>query len=711
MSKILLFLMLCCIFLFSLNPAYAQNAAVRSGQVKDSNGKPLAGATVSEKGVVNNGVVTDEDGKFRITLKSNSNIIIISCVGYKRQELKIGTTAEIIFMQSDDKALTDVVVVGYQSQKRRDVTAAVSSLKGSVIADIPESSFDNMLQGRLAGVSVLSTTGELGAKPNIVIRGSTNIDWGNLHGGNSGPLYVIDGIVFDVNSIGTSYNNDPLSLINPNDIESIDVLKDASAAAIYGARGGNGVIIVKTKSAKRGKPQVSISAYTGITTAPNFIKVTTGAAERALKLKLLESQLPYNSIEQGLIPAALTDSLNSAFNNDVDWQGLLVRSRAIVNSQDVSIAGFSGTTSYRLSFNHYAEQGIINGYGLQKLSPHLTLNINPIKGLNIVTDLLMSSQTSSHGVGGANAVLFTSVGQMPSSLLQLSSTQTGVYSGKTHYYDNDKIFSINGSVQVTDTLAHNLTFHSTFGANNYTDDYGYYVPQAINGTLNTAYENDSRSPFWSFENFVQYDKRIKKHHFSLVGGTSLYNNEQYSSYSSAAGISISGIYTVATVPAGINLNASSSYARKTTESYYARFNYDFDDKYLFMASFRRDASSIYSPQYRWGTFPALSAGWIASDEKFFEPIKKVVNFFKIRASYGIDGKDPGTWYAKYQTLYNDASYLYGTNGTVTQNATLGGTPSTYNGTTVDSPYPYGNYFFNSGVQAVRLGGSVIRKLT
>ncbi|SDS13091.1 TonB-linked outer membrane protein, SusC/RagA family [Mucilaginibacter mallensis] len=708
MSKILLFLMLCCIFQFSLNPAYAQNTAVRSGQVKDSNGKPLAGATVSEKGIVNNGVITDEAGNFRITLKGNSNTIIISCISYKRQEIKIGTTPEIIFMQSDDRALNDVVVVGYQSQKRRDVTAAVSSLKGSVIADIPESSFDNMLQGRLAGVSVLSTSGELGAKPNIVIRGSTNIDWGNLHGGNSGPLYVIDGIVYDVNAIGTSYTNnngvnnatnDPLSLINPNDIESIDVLKDASAAAIYGARGGNGVIIVKTKSAKRGKPQVTLSAYTGITTAPNFINVTTGAAERALKLKLLESQLPYNSIEQGLIPAALTDSLNSAFNNDVDWQGLLVRSSAIVNSQDVSIAGFSGTTSYRLSFNHYNEQGIINGYSLQKLSPHITLNINPIKGLNITTDLMMSSQTSNHGVGGSNAFLFTSIGQLPSSLLQLSPTQTSVYSGKTHYYDNDKVFAINGSVQVTDTLAHNLTFHSTFGANNYTDDYGYYVPQAINGTLNTAYENDNRSPAWSFENFVQYDKRIKKHHFSVVGGTSLYSNEQYSSSSSAAGISISGIYTVQTVPAGINLNASTSYARKTTESYYARVNYDFDDKYLFMASVRRDASSIYSPEYRWGTFPAFSAGWIASDEHFFEPIKKVVSFFKIRASYGIDGKDPGTWYAKYQSLYNDASYLYGTNGTVNQNATLGGIPSTYNGTTVDSPFPYGNNFFNTGVKA------------
>ena len=186
-----------------------------------------------------------------------------------------------------------------------------------------------MIQGRLAGVSVLSSTGELGVKAAIVIRGTANVDYGNSNGGNSGPLYIIDGVIYDINIIGTSYaNGNPLSLINPNDIESIDVLKDASAAAIYGARAGNGVIIVKTKRALKGKPQVSVNAYAGQTARPNLRNVFTGAAERALKLKLLYSQAGYNNIANNTIPIALTDSLNPAFNNDVDWQGLLIRNNA-----------------------------------------------------------------------------------------------------------------------------------------------------------------------------------------------------------------------------------------------------------------------------------------------------------------------------------------------------------------------------------------------
>ncbi|WPV01780.1 SusC/RagA family TonB-linked outer membrane protein [Mucilaginibacter sp. cycad4] len=700
MRKLILYLMLCCISCSFLNPVYAQtNGVIVQGKVKDTEGKAIAGATVSEKGIPANGTVTDMEGRFQLKLKGNSNTIIISLIGYKRIEAKAGDKNTSYTLQVDEQSLNDVVVVGYQSQSRREVTAAVSSIKGKDIANIPQASFDQMLQGRLPGVSVLSSTGELGAKTNIVIRGSTNVDFGNANGGNSGPLYVIDGVIFDVNAIGTAYgNNNPLALINPADIESIDVLKDASAAAIYGARGGNGVIIVKTKQAKRGKPQVSISAFAGVTTSPNLIKVTTGAAERALKLKLLQGQLGYNNIQQGVIPRALTDSLNPAFNNDVDWQGLLIRKTTVVNSQSAAVAGYAGTTSYRLSVNHYNEQGVLNGYGLEKITPHLNLTIQPLKKMSIAVDLLMSSQRQSHGVGGAGAYLFTAW-NFPSSLLQLSPEQVAVYSGKTHYYDDNRTFTIVGSVHLTDTLAKNLTFNSTYGSTNYTDKYDYFSPQILNGTLNTAYSTVSSSPSWSFENLLQYNKDFGKHRFVFAVGASLYSYENNYNYSSAAGINVSGIYSVQTVPAGINLNTNTSYSRKTTESYYGRLNYDYAGKYLFTASFRRDATSIYSPQYRWGTFPAMAIGWIASDEPFFTPIKKVVNFLKFRASYGIDGKDPGQWYSKYQTLSTDASSLAGTNGTINPNGYLGGSPSTYNGTTVISPFPYYNNFYSFGVKS------------
>jgi TonB-linked SusC/RagA family outer membrane protein len=681
-----------------ISTAQAQTNGTATGQVKDSEGKVLPGVTVAEKGIPGNGAVTDVNGDFTLKLKGTSNTITISLIGFRRQELKVTDKPLKVVLQIEENSLSDVVVVGYQKQNRREVTAAISSLNGKDIANIPEASFDQMLQGRLAGVSVLSSSGELGAKTSIVIRGSANIDFGNANGGNTGPLYVIDGVIFDVNAIGSAYgNNNPLSLINPNDIESIDVLKDASAAAIYGARAGNGVIIVKTKSAKAGKPQVSISAYAGMVTAPNFIKVSTGSAERSLKLGLLQ-QLTYGDRQLGVIPLAITDSLNSAFNNDVDWQGLLVRQQSYVNSQDVALSAITGTTSYRISINHYNEQGVLHGYGLEKFTPHLNLTIKPLKGMEITADLLMSSQRQSHGVGGAGAYLFNAY-NFPSSFAPLTPTQYDVYTGKKSYYDDDRAFSIVGSLNLKQQITPDLVFNSTYGSTNYTNKYGYFSPLELNGVQNTAYDIYTSNPSWSFENFLQYSKQLGKHRFILAAGAALYSYENYYNYASAAGITVSGISTVQTVPAGTNLNASTYYGRKTTESYYARFNYDYEGKYLLTASIRRDASSIYSPEYRWATFPAVAAGWIASDESFFEPVKKVVNFFKIRASYGITGKDPGQWYSKYQTLSNDASYFGGTNGTINNYGVLSGNASTYNGTSVVSPFSYYNNFYNFGTKA------------
>jgi TonB-linked SusC/RagA family outer membrane protein len=700
-SKIVL---LVCCFTFGLFYSLtAQNKEVVQGTVTDENGNALAGASVVEKGLPSNSTLSDYAGHFMLSLKGSSKQIVVSFVGNEAQTLKVPPSGTMsIAMKQAKNNLDEVVIVGYQQQKRRNVTAAISSVSGKDIKDIPEASFDQMLQGRLAGVSVLSNSGELGTRPNIVIRGATNIDYGNENGGNTGPLYVIDGVIYDVNTIGTSYGStNPLSLINPNDIETIDVLKDASASAIYGARAGNGVIIVTTKRALRGKPQISVSAYAGVSTRPNFREVNTGAAERRLKLDLLNSQVPYFNIQQGNIPIQLTDSLNPAFNNDVDWQGLIVRDNPILNSQDVSIAGYMGTTSYRLSFNHYSEQGILNGFSLDRLAPHLNLNIRPVRGMSINTDILMSSERRKHGIGGSQGALFNSW-SFPTSFTQLNATQLAAYKGDYSSYDDNRIFAINGSVNLLDTIVRNLTFNSNFSATNYSDRYDYFSPTALNGLQNTAYDINSANPGWSWENYLTYTTSIKDHHLSIVGGTSSYSNTNFYSYATAQGVNVTGITTLQTVPSGPNLSVNTSTSRKTTVSYYGRLIYDYKGKYLATASFRRDASSIYSADYRWGTFPSASIGWIASEENFFAPVKKVVNFLKLRASWGITGNDPGTWYAKYQGLYADASYVAGTTGTLGTYGSyvyLGGTPSTYNGTTVISPFPYYNNFSNSGVKA------------
>ena len=709
-----LFLAVPCILLLVLcQTARAQAPLKAEGVIRDANGHGLQGATIHEKDKPLNAAMTDSAGHFSLSLKGTQHILVVSYIGFETTTTHFEGQSLSITLKPSKSDLNEAVVIGYQSMRRRDLTAAVSSIKGKEIEDIPEASFDQMLQGRLAGVSVLSTTGEPGAKPNIVIRGATNVDYGNANGGNTGPLYVIDGVIYDVNAITTAYSSsnaitgavtttNPLSLINPNDIESIDILKDASASAIYGARAGNGVIIVKTKRAQRGKPQVAVSGYFGATGRPQFRDVATGAAERALKLQLLNSQLGYALIQQNNIPAALTDSLNPAFNNDVDWQGLMIRQQAFVNNEDASVAGYSGNSSYRVALNHYGEQGILNGFSVERLAPHLSLNLNPIKGLNINTDLVMSSEKRHHGTGGSSGTLFSSW-SFPSSLVQLNSTQLALYKGQTNLYDDNGIFSIEGNIGVTDTIVRNLYFKSNFSTTNYMDRWDYYSPAALNGVQNTAYHVQANNPSWTFENYLTWLHHFGDHHLALVGGVSAYDQKSYYTNAYASGIAISGITTLQTVPPGSNLSVYTTNEEKTTVSYYGRLSYDYKTRYLATVAFRRDASSIYSADYRWGTFPSVSAGWIASDENFFEPIRQTVNFLKFRASYGITGNDPGNWYGKYQALYADASSLISTNGSLVNNfgtVGLSGLTSTYNGTTVISPFPYGIQGpYNYGVSA------------
>ena len=234
-----------------MRTARSQNQTIAQGIITDERGTPLIGATISEKDHNSNISIADSSGKFILLFKGKLQQIRVSYVGYEEQVVKVSGNALTIRLNPSKGSNSDVVVIGYQNQKRRNVTGAISSISGKQIENIPEGSFDQMLQGRLAGVSVQTTSGAPGSKQNITIRGSTNVDYGNENGGNTAPLYVIDGIIYDINNLRTATPvANPLTLINPNDIESIDVLKDASAAAIYGARGGKRCYNCKNQKSK-----------------------------------------------------------------------------------------------------------------------------------------------------------------------------------------------------------------------------------------------------------------------------------------------------------------------------------------------------------------------------------------------------------------------------------------------------------------------------
>jgi TonB-linked SusC/RagA family outer membrane protein len=666
------------LLLFTL-PFFAMAQKAITGKVIDKKtSAPMAGVAVREKGTTK-GVTTEDDGSFKLTVKSEKAVLLISYVGFKEQSVIVGSGSIVstIAMEEDEKALDDVVItVGYQNVKRRTNTAAVGSIKGKEIENTPYVSFDQMLQGRVAGLTVLSTSGEPGAKNIVNVRGSTSL----TEGGISAPLYVIDGMVFDVNDMPTTYGNtNPLTAINPNDIESIDVLKDASASAIYGARAANGVILVRTKRPKSGKPQFRVTAYKGVSDKPALKPVVTGALERRMKMDLLRNGGAYNQISSGNISPFLTDSLNPAFNNNVDWQGLFLNKASVTNI-DASVAATEEKYGYRISFNYYNETGVMKGYGAKRLAPRLFLMMKPAKNVTISNNVFMSFNQSLHGSGDGGRYPFNAWG-FPSSFWGLTEADMNSYNGRlSASRDDDRSSSINGNTKVEVTLAPGLIASSTLDYNFNFNRRDWLYSAALNPSgVSQGINNSINTRRWELTNLLTYYKTIGDHSFSALVGQGSEAQTNNTSYISGTGVPVEAIKTIVGVPSGPNLYADTRLEERSRLSWFGRISYNYKGRYLLDLNYRRDASSRYGKDNRWGSFPAISGGWIVSDEKFFSPLKNIVSFMKFRGSYGVTGVDPGSYYAQYQTLINTANYFNSRLGI------NGGDITTYNGTTVTYP--------------------------
>src|SRR5687768_12473726 len=348
MKKLFLSSVLLCLLL----SVQAQQIII-TGVVTDPKNEPIPYVSVKIKGT-DKGVTTNDKGFFSIPTSLNA-MLEISAVGYAPQTIRITSEKPISLKLAESNSnLSETVVIGYQKVTRKNNTAAVSSISGRELANLPASSFDQLLQGRLSGVNVQNFSGAPGASPTVSVRGSSLLssayDENNVI---NSPLYVVDGVPQPTETYvgpGTGTGLNYLGGVNPNDIESIDVLKDASAAAIYGSRAANGVILITTKKGKTGAPKVILSGYAGIVQRPKLRDVTLGVEERRAKLAILQQQLDYNQ-ERGL-PMLITDSLNPAFNGNTDWQDMFYQS-GNVKSADLSLSGASeGGTTYRFSTNY-----------------------------------------------------------------------------------------------------------------------------------------------------------------------------------------------------------------------------------------------------------------------------------------------------------------------------------------------------------------------
>ena len=675
------------ILLFAIFSCFAVQAQVKvTGKVlsKKTN-LAIQDVAIVEKGG-KAGTETAQDGSFTISVRSLNSTLVFSSLGYATFVLPLKGKSKIeVSLDDDAKGIDDVVVIGYQNSTRRTTSAAISSVKGKDIENTPYSTFDQMLQGRVAGLNVLSVSAEPGAAGIVNIRGNSSVansSGGGTATGVSAPLYVIDGVVFDVSDLRTAYgNSNPLAVLNPNDIESVDVLRDASAAAIYGARAANGVIIVKTIRPKNGKPQFRISSYVGLTTRPAFKPVIIGAEERRLKMDILGSQASY--LQQRDLSQFLTDSLNPAFNNATDFQDLFFQD-AMLNNIDFSVAGASATASYRFSLNMYDEKGVQPGFGIKRISPRLFVSMKPSKNVEITSDTYMGFIKEQRGDGTGNVTPYN-IQTFPSSFWQIDDVTRKNFAGKNDQVRDDaRTTSINGNLRFNWKILDNVTFVSSLSYNLGFVRRDYLRHRSVVANNRTdAILAESNSSRYEIENYATWSKSFGTnldHNLSVLIGQGAEEQIVKSTNATGNGIPFDAIKILTGVPTGPNLTVSTNYEDRSRVSYFTRASYDLKGRYGIDLSLRKDASSRYAPSSRWGTFPAVSARWNISDEPFFKPLRKVVSFAKLRFSYGVTGRDPGNYYAQYRQLSTNMNYPGSSLG-----VGAAGNIITYGGITAASP--------------------------
>jgi TonB-linked SusC/RagA family outer membrane protein len=637
----------------------AQNTV--TGTVSDDKGMTIPGVSVTVKGTTSS-VSTNIDGQYSIQAPSDGTLVF-SFIGFTTQELAIkGRTVINAKIAETAQTLDEVVVIGYGTQKRDDVNSAVSSIRTKDIENLKQTTVDQMIQGKAAGVSVTNNTGAPGGAVSIRVRGTTSIS------GTNEPLYVIDGVPVSGDATGKSMsgrpmasdgfdssggagNNavSPLSMINPNDIQSIDILKDASATAIYGSRGANGVIIITTKSGKKGTGRLTYEGYTSASSIYKQLKV----------MNLRQYATHQNNL--ALIYGTAPDQLRPEFANPqllgagTDWQDAVYRT-AIAKSHQLSFSGGSETTSFYLSGGFLDQDGTIIGSGYKRYTTRLNLDSKVKSWLRVGTNM-------NAGITNEKLTINQSFGGLISNtLLQAPDIPVrnpdGSFAGPLDNSLNSTYFNPvaealtkeNGLVRknfIGNTYAEaeiikGLKYRVELGANTEFSEHTDFTPSYFWGVqTNPVADLTERRQNWysvNLKNLLTYDRTIGKHAFTLLAGQEANDSHWEGITATATGFQTNSPY-------GLNL-ADPAQTRTTSykgsaslNSFFGRVIYDFDNRYGLSASFRQDTSSKFDPTTpnQTGYFPAVSASWKISNEAFMEGTRKYIDNIKLRVGYGETG--------------------------------------------------------------------------
>lgn len=632
----------------------AATAVPVSGKVTDDKGEPLAGVTIIEKGTTN-GTTSGAEGNFLINVSNTDATLVFTYIGFTLVEQPVGNRSILnVQMAAINQNIEEVVVVGYGTQKKRAVTGAISSVKASDLENMPVFRVEQSMQGRISGITITSASGQPGDGSTVRVRGTTTI-------GNSDPLYVVDGVVI----------NGGIDYLSQADIETIDVLKDAASAAIYGTQGANGVILITTKKGRPGNMKVNYNGFIG-TQAPWRKLDLLNAQEYATLLN--ESYLNAGQAIRFPDPAAL--------GKGTDWQAAVFNDNAMIQNHEVSIAGGGEKSTYYGSFGYLDQEGIVatsnskyNRFTVRFNSSHKitnaitfgnnigytrtksvgvgtngewgtplnrAINIDPITPV-VVTDPAVAAQApytnSPHVVRDANgnpygiSTLVTSEILNPVAALQVA--QGNGWSDK-----------IVGNAYVEVNPVRGLKLRSSIGTDlAFWGDEGFqplYYLNSINQniSLNGYTRNINRGMYWIWENTASYTRSLGSHNVTALIGSSAQKNNGETSGGTKRGIPVNNINEASlnfSVPQTNQFFWGGEY-QSTLASLFGRITYDYDGKYLLNAIVRRDGSSRFGSNNKYGVFPSVSAGWVASRENFW-PVNDKVTFLKIRGSYGVNGND------------------------------------------------------------------------
>jgi len=608
--------------------AFAQNRSVK-GKVVDPDGRPLAGATVSVKyGTVSTS--TDSDGNFQINVsQQEKTILVVTYVGYSGLEVAVkGGTYFSIRLEKVGASLNDVIVVGYGQQRKRDVTGAISTVSAEEIAKRPLVRLEEALQGTTPGVAVQEVNGNPGSGLSVRIRGANSITGGN------DPLYVVDG-----------YIGAPLGSINPSDIESLQVLKDASATAIYGSRASNGVVLITTKSGHEGAPKLNASVWIRQDEIPKYLKLMD-AYDFAVNANLKATSSGGSAV---FTPTQLTGFQS---NPGTNWQKAATQ-KPIVQNYQASVSGGATNAKYYFSMDYLNQPGLLKNEYYNRATLRSNLDFKVTKKLDLKFNVLVAvpkGHNNSYGGDGgdpyATSLLFdpTSPIKDPVTGQYILQSQYGTLNVSpvaqlaNQQVDNNNTDAL-GTGSLTYHILKNLSFTST---NSYETNYGWSrafmglgTSQTVVNGITSGFANAQTTWNHTFvtSNFLTYNLLAGDHSLTIVGLTEFQTNtnQNFTARSSNLSTYSLGYYDLAL--GGTELTTS-GYNSSQLQSYMGRVNYDYKDKYLFTASIRDDGSSVLTKKY--STFPSVGLGWIISKEHFMEH-SKIFSLLKLRATWGQTG--------------------------------------------------------------------------